>query len=149
MFLSSVCGITPEWAESRGLRGLILDLDNTLAFYLAPVAPPDIEAWIADMAASGVKLAVCSNSREKRVSLFCDRLGLTYVHTARKPKKDGLLKAAELMGLEPGETAMVGDQLFTDVLAGRRAGMTTVLVDPLKNNIVFRLRRRCERLFMR
>ena len=144
--LPSVRGITREWMARRGLRGLILDLDNTLAHYRASQAPADVGEWIKDMRDFG--LFVCSNSGEKRVGDFCGRLGLLYIHTARKPKADGLLKAAALMGLEPRETAMVGDQVFTDMLAARRAGMTAVLVDPLDNSFIFRVRRRFERLFI-
>jgi len=37
----------------------------------------------------------------------------------------------DILETTPGETAVVGDQLFTDILGGNRLGLFTVLVIPM------------------
>ncbi|GHU89634.1 haloacid dehalogenase [Clostridia bacterium] len=142
VFLKSVCEITPEFMRAHGLSGLLLDLDNTLAGYSADTPPPEIAEWLKTIRGAGIRLCVVSNSKEPRVRRFCEPLGLDYVHTAKKPSPDGLFRANM-----PG-AAMVGDQLFTDTRSGKRAGVTTIMVDPLNNSFIFKARRAFETLFM-
>ncbi|GHV17718.1 haloacid dehalogenase [Clostridia bacterium] len=143
-FVKSVRELTPEFLKSRGISALMLDLDNTLAGYRADAPSPEIAAWLESVRAAGFALRVVSNSGEGRVRRFCEPLGLEYVHSAKKPSPDGLLKALETLK----NAAMVGDQLFTDVRSGIRAGVPTIMVDPLNNGFVFKARRAFEKLIM-
>lgn len=139
--LRSVREITPEWMKLHSLGGLLLDLDNTLAGYHINEPHPDIHMWINALQMAGYQLIVLSNARAERVAAFCEPLKLPYVAKAKKPGKTALLNACERIGLLPQNIAMVGDQIFTDVLSANRAGVMSVIVEPLTHNFFFKFRR--------
>lgn len=139
--LNSVSDITPEWMKRHSLSGLLLDLDNTLAGYGRNEPHPDIHSWLEALQIADYKLMVLSNARAARVAAFCEPLKLPYVARAGKPKIKALLNACSQIGLHPHNTAMVGDQIFTDVLSANRAGVMSVIVEPLTHNFFFKFRR--------
>ena len=146
--LASVTDITPEWMEARGLRGLLLDLDNTLAPYRVGTPDAAVREWIDKM--RGYVLVVLSNAAKRRVEGFCGPLRLPYSARAGKPSPVKALRACESFGLSPRETAIVGDQIFTDVLCANRAGMLSVIVEPFKRSLLIDLRRNVmERRYIR
>ena len=112
----------------QGIRGIILDVDNTLVPYYVP--DPDVRtvAGIHRLKEKGFSLYIVSNGRESRVKRFNQGLGLPYFCHAGKPGSKGFLKARRYMRLAPEQIAVVGDQIFTDVWGGNRLGMYTVLV---------------------
>ena len=125
--------ITGEKLERRGIRLLLADLDNTLVPYGVPLPDEKLKAWRDDLAAHGVTLFILSNNRhEHRPSTFAQGLEVPFIGHAGKPKTPSFFKAMEEMGVSPRETAIVGDQVFTDVLGGNRAGITTILVRPIR-----------------
>ena len=108
---------------AAGIRLLLADLDNTLAPYGEPVASPEVRAWKDALAQSGVTLFVLSNNRhENRPRIFSEDLGVPYIGHAGKPGPKSLYEAMERQGVTKGETALIGDQIFTDVLCGNRGG---------------------------
>ncbi len=118
--------------EELGVRLLLSDLDFTLA--PKSVARPDeaLRAWIGELQAAGITVMIVSNNRSgHRVTEFCGDLGIDFQGRAGKPSPRGLLSAMELSGAAPEETAMLGDKLLTDVLAARRAGVLSLMVEPL------------------
>jgi len=141
IILRSVNDITPEWMTSHSLKGLFVDLDNTLAGYRANEPNEEVGSWIKSIRDAGYSIIVLSNAGAKRVAAFCDPLNLPYVAKAHKPKPDALLRVCEENGLQPEQTAMVGDQIFTDVLSANRAGVKSVIVEPLTRNVLFDFRR--------
>jgi hypothetical protein len=137
--IESVYEITPEWLEERRLRGLILDLDNTLVAYKSEDANPELEAWAARLHQAGVQGRLVSNALPERIKRWAERLGFPGVGvvgrgTAAKPFPGAFLRAARKMGLRRREIAVVGDQLFTDILGGNLIGAYTVLVTPISMN---------------
>ena len=125
--------LTGEALQRRGIRLLLADLDNTLVPYGVPLPDEKLKAWRDDLAAHGVTLFVLSNNRHaQRPSTFAKGLEVPYIGHAGKPKAPSFFKAMEQMGVTPQETAIVGDQVFTDVLGGNRAGVTTILVKPIR-----------------
>ena len=145
--LRDVLGITPEWLAQRGLRAVILDVDNTLGAYTEREMSREMQEHLHALAQRGVAVAVVSNAAEKRVRRFAG--DFPYIARSGKPSPAALLEMARRLGAEPGQVAMVGDQLLTDIAAGECAGMVTVWVEPLSNNwaldLFFRLRRRMEK----
>lgn len=131
LYVNGIRDITAELLEKKGIRGLILDIDNTLVPNHVADADEKAVEWIGKMKAAGYKLCIVSNASRKRVVRFNDRLQLNAVHRAMKPGTRAFLKAARLMGFENGKIAVVGDQIFTDVYGGNRAGMFTILVHPI------------------
>ena len=119
--------------ERRGIRLLLADLDNTLVPYGVPLPDERLKGWRDELAAHGVALFLLSNNRhENRPRTFAQALGVPYIGHAGKPKRSSFLKAMERMGVTPEQTAIVGDQIFTDVLGGNRAGVATILVKPIR-----------------
>ena len=125
--------LTGEALQRQGIRLLLADLDNTPVPSGVPLPDEKLKAWRDDLAAHGVTLFVLSNNRHaQRPSTFANGLEVPYIGHAGKPKTPPFFKAMEQMGVTPRETAIVGDQVFTDVLGGNRAGVTTILVKPIR-----------------
>lgn len=123
--------ITPELLQSRGIRLLLSDLDYTLA--PKSVSRPDqaVRDWLSRLQAAGIRVMILSNNRSPaRVERFCRDLGIDYVGHAGKPSPRGYRQAMEKAGVTPGETAMLGDKLLTDVLGANRSGAWAVMVEP-------------------
>ena len=125
--------ITGRALARRGIRLLLADLDNTLVPYGVPLPDEKLKAWRDGLAENGVTLFILSNNRhESRPRTFADALDVPYIGHAGKPKTASFVKAMEQMGVAPEQTAIVGDQIFTDVLGGNRAGVATILVKPIR-----------------
>ncbi|GIP35892.1 YqeG family HAD IIIA-type phosphatase [Paenibacillus sp. J2TS4] len=114
-----------------GIRGIITDLDNTLVGAKVPLATPELVEWLKYVQSLGFKVVIVSNNNETRVAKFAKPLNIPYIHSARKPKNLPFRKALELMELKPEQTAMLGDQMLTDVLGGNRMGLYTIMVQPI------------------
>ena len=149
--LESFLDITPNFLLERHLRGLLLDLDNTLIPYASREDAPEVVAWVGGLLEQGVQLYLLSNATHGRVAFWVEKLQFTGVGLASKPFPRAFEKAIRGMQLEPRQVAMVGDQLFTDVLGGNLAGAYTILVKPLSDNALphTRIIRRLERSVMK
>ena len=151
LYVPSVLKIPLAELKRRGLRGLILDLDNTIAEWNRPVVDPEMVAWLNGLSGQGLKACLVSNSLHRRVGPVAKTFGLPAVPRAGKPRRRAFRQAMSLLGLGPQETAMVGDQLFTDILGGKRLGLYTVLVVPISQRefIGTKVIRRLERMAIR
>ena len=129
----SVAHISPQALAARGIRLVLADLDNTLVPYKVAEPPAHVAAWKEALAAEGISLFLLSNSRKPgRAQKFAEQLGIPYQGHSGKPRRAGYLRAMERMGCTPGETVMVGDHIFTDTLGANNAGVTPLLVDPIR-----------------
>jgi HAD superfamily phosphatase (TIGR01668 family) len=117
--------------RDNNIKGLILDIDNTLVPQYVKEADENAVKWIEKVKSEGFKLCIVSNASEKRVIKFNERLKLYAIHRALKPGSKAFLKAARLMDIKPCETAVVGDQIFTDIYGGNRVNMYSILVKPI------------------
>jgi uncharacterized protein len=135
--LDSVGQITPEWLHGLGVRGLLVDLDCTLVDDRASECTGAAVAWVGRMRAAGVPLCIVSNSGRERVAPLAGHpdLRLPFVCRARKPLTGGLHAALRRLELPACAVAVVGDQLFTDVLGGRLLGARTILVRPTTREV--------------
>lgn len=128
-----IYAVTGEALRRRGIRLLLADLDNTLVPYGVPLPDEKVRAWKDGLAASGVTLFILSNNRhESRPRIFSEGLAVPCIGHAGKPKSPSFYAAMARMGVTKEETAIIGDQIFTDVLGGNRAGVTTILVRPIR-----------------
>ncbi|MDQ7842969.1 MAG: YqeG family HAD IIIA-type phosphatase [Armatimonadota bacterium] len=129
---ASVADLDPEALHRRGVRGVILDLDNTIVPWGRRTVPPVVHEWVEGLRRTGIRVCIVSNNsggwaRQVSASLG----GIPVVGWALKPVPFGFRRAMRLMGTAPAQTALVGDQLFTDVLGGNLLGVYTILVEPL------------------
>lgn len=150
LHIKSVYEITPEKLREKGIKGVIVDLDNTLVAWDQVHATDEVIDWLDLMDHSEIKVTIFSNNHRKRVEVFAGPLNRPYVYKANKPLKRAFIKAAKEMGLPHDEIAVIGDQLLTDVLGGNRAGLHTVLVVPIveTDHIATKINRKIERKIM-
>lgn len=144
-----VTHITPAFLRSQGIRALVLDVDNTLTLHDDPQVPARVRAWLEEMRGEGILLTIASNNGQQRVEPFARALGLEYVAKAHKPLSQGLEKARSRWGISRREMAIVGDQLFTDRLAGSLYGIPALVTRPLgpETKWYIRLKRVLEKPF--
>ena len=129
----SVTQIRPEALAARGIRLVLADLDNTLVRYGPGDPAPEVLAWREGLRTAGVELFLLSNSRKPdRPGRYAKRLDIPYLGHAGKPRTAGFEQAMARMGRTAGQTAMVGDQIFTDILGARRMGILALLVEPIQ-----------------
>lgn len=127
----SVVELTPERLRLWGLSALLLDVDCTLTRYRRGEPTLEVLAWIEQLRLEGFGLCLVSNGMGPRIRHFAERLGLPCVASAMKPLPWGIWSALEKLQAEPSQAAMVGDQLFADIMAGRLAGIRSILVEPM------------------
>ena len=152
LHVAAVQELTLERLGAMGIDSLLLDADCTLKRYSSEHCVPAVAAWLAELKAGGTGLCLVSNGWSDRIKRFAGNVGLPFVARSLKPLPWGCRKALRKMGFDPSRTAMVGDQLFADVIAGRLAGVRTILVDPIhpeEEPWFTRLKRRPERYLLR
>jgi uncharacterized protein len=123
--------IDPAELRARGIRGAICDLDNTLVGFRALAPLEEDAAWVRRAHDAGVAVAVLTNNGTPWASQVAKDLGVPCIPRARKPLPNGFRRAVKVLELEPEECVVIGDQLFTDVLGAKLAGLEVILVDPL------------------
>lgn len=127
----SVLGITPQVICDRNLKGLVLDVDETIVPVGKKQLDKDVQAWAKEIQ-SVVPLSLVSNNvGYERIRIIAEGMNVPFIASAGKPSRRKLRMAAEEMNLPFEQIAMVGDRLFTDVLAGNRLGLFTILVQPM------------------
>ena len=124
--------ITPRMFQNRGIRFLILDIDNTLAPYSVDGATERMKAWVQRMKDGGLELFILSNNRGSRPELFAAGLELPYRKKAWKPFPKAAREVMAERGYSPAETAFIGDQIYTDTACAKWCGAFAVLVKPIK-----------------
>jgi len=132
----TIFDLTPQMLEDYGLSGLILDVDETLVPFRQKTVSLELQQWAAKIRAATPIWLVSNNLSESRIGNIAQSLDLPYISSAKKPSRRRLRQAAEAMNLPVEQVAMVGDRLFTDVLAGNRLGMFTILVEPMIDPLV-------------
>lgn len=149
--LDGITEISVELLKKFSIKALILDVDNTLSTHHGEQLTDGLEDWLSLMKNSGIVLVVLSNSKRKRVEPFAGKIGLDFISLGMKPLPFGYLRALKRLGFSRKNTAIVGDQIFTDILGGKIVGVKTVLLTPIlpEDGWSFKLRRRLEKLIIK
>jgi HAD superfamily phosphatase (TIGR01668 family) len=127
----SVLQLTKEIIQQYGLKGLVLDVDETLVPFTVGTASPELKQWVEEIRIHVDLWLVSNNLSEARIGSIARSLNLPYYLGAAKPSRRKIREALQAMNLPAPQVGMVGDRLFTDVLAGNRLGMFTILVEPI------------------
>lgn len=139
-----VTNITAEFLKENNIDTLLLDADNTLSTHHSQQAAQGVAEWLDEMRRNGIKLMMVSNSKERRVAPFAKKLGLEFEYLSLKPLSKGISRAIHRLGADKKCTALVGDQLFTDVLATKLFGIRSIFVKYMKAEEKFSFKvRRC------
>ena len=149
VILPSLTSLTPELLQKRGVSFLMMDFDNTIVPYTTNEPTEEMRAWLDAMKASGIRLCVVSNSKRPRVVTFCKTYDLPCITHAKKPFQRGIRECLAQFSLRPEHAALVGDQIYTDVLGANCAGLTSILVSAIDNHTIWlKLRHICELPFI-
>lgn len=127
--------ISTEQLCQAGIRGLIIDLDNTMTPWNDVEVGPKVAEWFRKLKDAGIRACVVSNNKErKRVAVVAEQLEIPFVFRATKPRGRAFRAGMNLLGTGHKDTAVIGDQLFTDILGGNRLGLYTILVAPINDH---------------
>jgi uncharacterized protein len=127
----SVLNLTPDIVKKYGLKGLVLDVDETLVPIRVSSASVELQEWVEQIRCCTKLWLVSNNLSDARIGGIARSLNLPYFIGAAKPSRRKIREALKAMNLPVNQVGMVGDRLFTDVIAGNRLGMFTILVDPI------------------
>jgi HAD superfamily phosphatase (TIGR01668 family) len=135
LIVPSITDLTPEFFQTRGLRAALLDVDNTLVLWHGTEVDPAVLDWIRELKAAGMRFCLASNTRRaRRLAALGETLGIPYELGVAKPRLAGMRRCLARVGTPPEATAMIGDQLFTDIWGGNRCGLYTILVRPMSTH---------------
>ena len=127
----TIFDITPAFLLSRGIRGALIDIDGTVSSHRVRLPSPALCEYIKGLQAAGIQVLFLSNNKRERVGVFSEQADVRWVSRATKPLARGFRKGAAVLGLPMHEIAVIGDQIFTDVLGGNRLGALTCQVQSL------------------
>ena len=127
--------VTPELLRKRNIRLLMLDFDNTIVPYTTTTPTGEMERWLKTMnELPDIQLCIVSNSHNDRVPRFCRERGMDVITHAKKPFTKGISECLAKYGVPASESALVGDQIYTDTLGANSAGVTSILVKAIDNH---------------
>lgn len=146
-YITDIFEIDFDYLKKKGIKAILIDLDNTLMPWNSDEVNTELIDWIARGREKGFRFCIVSNNLAKRITNCSEKLGIPAATGAFKPGRKIFLKGMEITGTSPAETAFVGDQLFTDVLGAKRVGITVILVKPISEKEFFwtKLVRRLEK----
>lgn len=137
LYFNSVKEITIDIIKKYQIKGLILDVDNTLIDYQKNM-PEGIKEWVEILKAEKILFCILSNSNQKeKVEKVANTLQIPYIYFAQKPLKRGFYKAKQVLKLEEKNIAVVGDQILTDVIGANRCNMLSILVKPINEQDIW------------
>jgi len=139
--------ITPEMIKSDGGKGILIDLDDTLAPRNMPVCNETVKNWVKKVKESGLFICIVSNNHKKRTTLYANSLDIAFIYNAFKPMQFCVKRAMNVLNLNADEIIFIGDQLMTDMKAAKNVGIKGYLVDPinLKSGIMIKIKRIIEK----
>ncbi len=149
-FVEDIYQINLRHLTEKGISGIIADLDNTLVPWNDNELFPEVLEWIKKVKENGFKVCIVSNNHSERGEDLAKALDVPAIWRAVKPRRGAFRRALKIMDLKPSKVAVVGDQVFTDILGGNRLGLHTILVHPLNKRefIGTRLVRQLEKFIL-
>jgi uncharacterized protein len=123
--------ISIDFLNQRQIQGLVLDVDDTIVPIKSTTITPELQAWVKEISLVAKLYLVTNNPQGDRIGAIARALDIPYYFRAGKPSRRKLSQAVAEMELPLERIAMVGDRVFTDVLAGNRMGLFTILIEPI------------------
>jgi len=126
--------LTEEYLTHQGIRLLMMDFDNTIVPYTTDIPTAEFLQWLERMKKTDIQLCVVSNSKRNRVKIFCQKYGIDCITHAKKPFSKGIRECLKRYRIPASQCALVGDQIYTDVLGANGCGVCSVLVEAIDNH---------------
>ena len=137
----TICDLTPEILSNCGIEVLLMDYDNTIVPYTTDAPAQAVMNWFSEIKNAGIRVCIVSNTKRGRAVKFCSEQGLDCITRAKKPFQRGIRIAKKRYERHIGHIALVGDQIYTDVLGANLGGLFSILVRPIHlHNIWLKLR---------
>ena len=137
MYLKNVKEIEYNDLEKNNIKAIILDVDNTLIDYYKKMLD-GVDIWCNNLKQKGIKFCILSNSNKKeKIENVAEKLEIPYINFAKKPFKSGFKKASEILKVPNENIAVVGDQIFTDIIGANRCKMFSILVEPIEKKDIW------------
>lgn len=151
LYVRSVYELPVEALKARGIRGLVFDIDNTVAPFDVAEPEEELVALFAFLREQGFRLCILSNNNQKRVQMFNRNLKTLAVYKAGKPGIKKLKQALGKLNLLAENTAIVGDQVFTDMWCGHKAGLYCIMTAPVceRDQLVTKVKRGLEKMVLK
>lgn len=130
MYRKNIFEIDYKKLKELGITCLVFDLDNTLGLISEKECPRKTKKLIKELQEDFLVL-ISSNNTSDRLKPYLEDLGIGGVAWSMKPSTRGLRKIKKDYKLKKKEMVMIGDQMVTDIFAGNRFRIMTILVDPL------------------
>lgn len=147
IYIEHIYDLPVEKLKRKGIKGLIFDIDNTIAPFDKAHPDPALLEYIYYLRECGFVIGILSNNNKERVELFNEQIGALAIYKANKPSPYKLQQAMKRLNLTPKTTALIGDQVFTDVWCGRQAKVLCILTRPLcdRDQLVTKVKRGLEK----
>lgn len=149
--LNNIYDITPAFIAKHNIKGILVDMDNTLLPWHTTKIDEDAQQWIKTIKDCGVKICVITNSGIERTSKVMKNMDLEFIHSAFKPFPFSFIKGRKMLGVNKENLLVVGDQMVTDGLGSKLVGYNCIIVDPIspKEQKGTHINRFFERLFFK
>lgn len=134
LFVNKLTDISYNLLYSMKIKTVLLDIDDTISPNLLYFVPQNIKDWVEMLKAQSLSLIIITNSSYNRANFFAKRLQIPFIYRAMKPLPFSIYKAINLISGSKSNTIIIGDQIFTDVLAAKLAGIKSILVEPLSKS---------------
>ncbi|MEG0874569.1 MAG: YqeG family HAD IIIA-type phosphatase [Clostridiales bacterium] len=134
LMAKNLSAIPLENLKNNGIKFLLFDVDNTIVPYNSQGLTNHTIEWFKSTKEMGFTMAILSNNNEARLTPVSEKLGIPFIARSKKPTTNGAKRAMALLGATPEETALIGDQLITDILCGNLMGFFTIVVEPINKN---------------
>lgn len=145
-YFDKVFDVGLDFWSDNGIKGILFDIDNTLEPYATELPGEKTLNLLNDLKQKQIQIAIISNNHKERVEKFASPLNIDFYFESLKPRTENIFLAIEKMGLSKNEVIIIGDQLFTDIWAGNRAGIKSMFVNKLSDSesLFIRLKRLLE-----
>ena len=130
IYKKTIFDINYSLLKEKGIKCLIFDLDNTLGLISHKSCPDNTKKLIKELQKDFI-VVINSNNTKKRLKPYLEELGIDGIAWGLKPSIKGLIIIKSKYKLKKKEMCIIGDQIVTDVLAGKRFHIKTILVDPM------------------
>lgn len=127
----NIYNISATHLKERNIEAVLTDLDNTLITWDNPSGTKELKRWVKEMKDAEIPVIVVSNNTSKRVSAAIKHLNIPFETSSGKPLPFGVKRALKKINIHPNKVILVGDQILTDILSAKLAGIKSILVEPL------------------
>ena len=151
LYIESIYKLDLHYIKKKNIKGILIDLDNTLLPWDSICIEDRLMNWVNHCLKQGFSLCIISNNKYHRIKHCAERLGIPAVSGSLKPCKKAFKKGLDILGTQPEQTAVLGDQIFTDILGAKRMGLYAILVKPMSSRELYwtRIMRRLERQLLK